>query len=205
MLFRSYSFMPFITEEIWRFLPETEGSYLINQSWSLYDESKAYTKEVEVVEKAMEIIKAVRNIRAEAEASPGKKLTAVILAEGEASKIIEEGATYVKNLANITEIKLTDEKSAVPAEAMSAVITDAEIYIPLDELVDFEAELERLQKEKKKLEGEVKRSKGMLSNENFVNKAPESKVNDEKAKLANYEDMLEKVKSRLETVEKKVK
>lgn len=200
-----HPFMPFITEEIWRFLPETEGSYLINQSWSLYDESKAYTKEVEVVEKAMEIIKAVRNIRAEAEASPGKKLTAVILAEGEASKIIEEGATYVKNLANITEIKLTDEKSAVPAEAMSAVITDAEIYIPLDELVDFEAELERLQKEKKKLEGEVKRSKGMLSNENFVNKAPESKVNDEKAKLANYEDMLEKVKSRLETVEKKVK
>ena len=62
-----------------------------------------------------------------------------------------------------------------------------------------------MQKEKKKLEGEVKRSKGMLSNENFVNKAPESKVNDEKAKLANYEDMLEKVKSRLETVEKKVK
>lgn len=204
MLKMLHPFMPFITEEIWRFLPETDGTYLINQSWINYDESRNYPEESLVMEKAMEIIKAVRNIRVEADASPGKKLSAIILTDGD-DEVIRAGLDYVQNLANITEIKMTSDKDAIPEDVISGVITDAEIYVPLDELVDFEAEFARLQKEKKKLEGEVKRSGGMLSNENFVKKAPVEKVNEEKAKLENYKDMLSKVVLRLEMVEKKIK
>lgn len=200
-----HPFMPFITEEIWQFLPGNDGGYLIEQEWPLFDESITYEEDSQIIEKAMEIIRAVRNIRAEAEASPSKNLSAVIAASKDVSETISRSLIYVKNLANITDIQLTDDKTGVPDESMSAVITDAEIFIPLDDLVDFEAELERLKKEKKKLEGEVKRAKGMLSNENFVKKAPESKVAEEKAKLSNYEDMLEKVSARMDMVEKKVK
>ena len=200
-----HPYMPFITEEIWQFLPGTEGTFLIAEPWPVYDEGKTYEEESAVIEKAMEVIKAIRNIRAEAEASPGRKLTAVIKAEGAAAQTIEAGQTYVKNLANITDIKITASDDDVPAEVMSAVITEAEVHVPLDELVDFEAELERLTKEKKKLEGEVKRAKGMLSNEKFVSKAPAEKVQEEKDKLANYEDMLAKVIDRLAIVEGKVK
>lgn len=87
---------------------------------------------------------------------------------------------------------------------MSAVITDAEVHIPLDELVDFAAELERLTKEKKKLEGEVKRGEKMLSNEGFVSKAPAAKIQEERDKLANYKDMLSKVEERLAIVQSKI-
>lgn len=200
-----HPFMPFITEEIWQFLPGNDGGYLIEQEWPLFDEAITYEEDSQIIEKAMEIIRAVRNIRAEAEASPSKNLSAVITASKDVSETISRSLIYVKNLANITDIQLTDDKTGVPDESMSAVITDAEIFIPLDDLVDFEAELERLKKEKKKLEGEVKRAKGMLSNENFVKKAPESKVAEEKAKLSNYQDMLEKVSARMDMVEKKVK
>jgi valyl-tRNA synthetase len=88
---------------------------------------------------------------------------------------------------------------------MSAVITEAEVHIPLDERVDFEAELERLTREKKKLEGEVKRGEKMLSNEGFISKAPEAKIQQEKDKLANYKDMLAKVEERLDIIKNKIK
>ena len=198
-----HPYMPFITEEIWQFLPGSEG-FLIAAQWPEYDEGKTFEKESAVIEKAMDIIKAIRNIRAEAEASPGRKLSAVILAEGETAEQIEEGAVYVKNLANITDIKITADKAEVPQDVMSAVITDAEVHIPLDELVDFAAELERLTKEKKKLEGEVKRGEKMLSNEGFVSKAPAAKIQEERDKLANYKDMLSKVEERLAIVQSKI-
>lgn len=199
-----HPYMPFITEEIWKFLPGKDG-FLIAESWPVYDDSKCYEKESSVIEKAMEVIKAIRNIRAEAEASPGRKLTAVILAEGDAAGQIAAGERYIMNLANITEITLTNDKADVPADVMSAVITEAEVHIPLDELVDFEAELERLTREKKKLEGEVKRGEKMLSNEGFISKAPEAKIQQEKDKLVNYKDMLAKVEERLDIIKNKIK
>ena len=117
---------------------------------------------------------------------------------------IKAGERYIKKLANITDITFTSEKSDVPEEVMSAVINGAEIFIPLDDLVDYKAEFERLTKEKTKLEGEVKRVKGKLSNEGFVKKAPEKVVNEEKEKMAKYEEMLAKVCERLAMVEKKL-
>ena len=108
--------------------------------------------------------------RAEAEAAPSKKLTAVILAQGEKLEVMKAGERYIKDLANITEIHFVEEKQDVPEEVMSAVIDGVEIFIPLDDLVDFNAEFDRLTKETKKLEGEVKRVVGKLSNEGFLAK-----------------------------------
>ena len=215
MLKLLHPFMPYITEEIWSYLPNkncqggendgnTKENYLITANWPVYDESKTFEAEVRKLDMAMEAIRSIRNMRAEAEAAPSRKLTAVIVAQGQALEDIRAGERYVKVLGNITEITFINDKKNAPEEVMSAVIDGAEILIPLDDLLDYAAELERLTKEQKKLEGEVKRVKGMLSNPGFVNKAPETKINEEKEKQAKYEDMLSKVIARLEQVSKKV-
>ena len=145
----------------------------------------------------MEAIKAIRNIKAEKNVAPSKKIKAIILAEGEKAETAKAGEAYLRNLANITEILFTDSKKDVPEDAVSAVIDGAEIYIPLDDLA-------RLEKEQKRLEGEVKRSNGMLNNPGFVNKAPEAKIQAEKEKLAMYEDMLAKVSAQIEAIKTKL-
>ena len=209
MLRMLHPFMPYITEEIWTYLPkendpDNSDNFLIKEKWPVYSEDKKYEKETAVLETAMEAIRAIRNIRAEAEASPKKKLTAVIVAK-EAREKLEAGERYIRDMANITEITFAGDRSEAPEDVMTAVIDGAEIFIPLDELVDFSAELERLTKEKKKLEGEVARTEKMLSNPGFVNKAPEKKIAEEKEKQAKYKDMLEKVCQRLQMVEEKLK
>ena len=130
---------------------------------------------------------------------------AIILAEGEKEETIKSGADFIKNLANITEITFAAGKTEVPEDAVSAVIDGAEIYVPLDDLVDYKEEFDRLTKEKKRLEGEVARVNGKLSNQGFVSKAPEKVINEEKAKKEMYEEMLAKVTAQLESVSQKVK
>ena len=202
MLKLLHPFMPFITEEIWGFLPhgEDEEGYLISAEWPKASASYVYPKAEKTVEMAMDAIKAIRNIKAEKNVAPSKKIKAIILAEGEKAEIAKAGEAYLKNLANITELIFTDSRAEVPADAVSAVIDGAEIYIPLDDLVDFAEEKARLEKEQERLEGEVKRSTGMLNNPGFVSKAPEAKIQAEREKLAMYEDMLAKVKGQLEQV-----
>ena len=117
---------------------------------------------------------------------------------------MKAGTQYLKNLANIAEITFEESKSDVPEDAVSAVIDGAEIYVPLDDLVDYKEEFDRLTKEKKRLEGEVARVNGKLSNQGFVSKAPEKVINEEKAKKEMYEQMLAKVTAQLESVSKKV-
>ena len=172
--------------------------------WPVYENAFEFPEEVEKLNMAMDAIRSIRNIRAEADAAPSRKLRAVILAKGHSMDTIQAAERYIKKLANITDITFTEEKSDVPEDVMSAVINGAELFIPLDDLVDYKAEFERLTKEKKKLEGEVKRVKGKLSNEGFVKKAPEKVVNEEKAKMAKYEQMLAKVCEQLATVERKL-
>ena len=206
MLKLLHPFMPFITEEIWSFLPHGEEqadnpeNYLIKSNWPKYSLAWVFPKAEKTIEKAMEAIRAIRNIRAEAEAAPSKKLRAVILASGTDRETLTAGKEYIMNLGNITQVTFAENKEDVPADSMSAVIAGAEIYIPLEDLVDFEAEYERLSKEKKRLEGEVKRVEGKLSNQGFVSKAPEKVVNEEREKMVKYKEMLEKVTARLEMV-----
>ena len=210
MLRLLHPFMPYITEEIWTYLPKgmaaagNPENFLIKDSWPVYDEALTFDAEAEKLEMAMSIIRSIRNIRAEADAAPSRKLRAVILsAEGKAP-VVKAGERYISKLANISEITFIGSKAEVPEEVMSAVVAGAEVFIPLDDIMDYEAELERLTKEKKKLEGEVKRVKGKLSNEGFISKAPEKVINEEKAKQVKYEEMLANVCDRLALVENKV-
>ncbi|MBQ4505168.1 MAG: valine--tRNA ligase, partial [Firmicutes bacterium] len=134
-----------------------------------------------------------------------RKLTAVILASGKEADFMKDTQHFLKNIANVQEITFIDSKDQVPDEVMSAVMNNVEIYVPLDDLLDYKAELERLKKEKTRLEGEVKRTAGKLNNAGFVAKAPEAVVNAEREKLAKYEDMLAKIIERIPVVEAKVK
>ena len=205
-----HPFMPFITEEIWSYLPQGEikadnpENFLIKSDWPVYDEALTFEAETARLELAMEAIRAIRNIRAEADAAPSKKLRAVIYADAADMDFVKSAERYIKGMANITEIEFITDKSEVPEDVMSAVIAAAEIYIPSDDLLDYKAEFERLTKEKKKLEGEVARVTGKLSNEGFVSKAPEKVIAAEKEKKVMYEDMLAKVTERLAMVEKKL-
>ena len=207
MLKLLHPFMPFITEEIWGFLPhgEDEKGYLIKAQWPKTSLNYIYPKASGILETSMDAIKAIRNIRAEKNVVPSKKLRAIILSEGEKEETLKAGTQYLKNLGNITEITFASGKSEIPDDAVSAVIDGAEIYVPLDDLVDYREEYDRLTKEKKKLEGEVARVDGKLSNQGFVSKAPEKVINEEKAKKEMYEEMLAKVTAQLESVSQKIK
>ena len=211
MLTLLHPFMPFITEEIWGYLPggdpdsDDPDDFLIRADWPAADEAMNFPRETEILEMAMAIIRSIRNIRAEAEAAPGKKLHGVILASGDKKEICQAAERYIRNLANLSDLTFITDKSEVPEEVMSAVVDGAEVFVPLDDLMDYEAELARLQKEKTRLEGEVKRVVSKLSNEGFVSKAPEKVVAAEREKQAKYEEMLTKVNDRLAIVENKVR
>ncbi len=207
MLKLLHPFMPFITEEIWSYLPHGEGEkkYLISESWPKASLSYVYPEATKVLEITMDAVRAIRNIKAEKAVAPSVKIRATVLAEGEKADLLRKGESYLRNLGNITELTFAASKDEIPEDSVSAVIDGAEIYVPLDELVDYNEEFDRLTKEKARLEGEVKRSTGMLSNPNFVNKAPEAKVQSEKDKLVKYEEMLDKVIKQLEIVSLKVR
>ena len=207
MLKMLHPFMPFITEEIWGFLPHSddEPKYIIGAEWPKTSLSYIYPEAVKTLEMSMDAIKAIRNIKAEKGVVPSKKIRVTVLSEGEKAAYIKAGEPYLVSLANISELTYTDSKADIPEDAVSAVIDGAEIYVPLDELVDYKEEFERLTKEKKRLEGEVKRSNGMLNNPGFVSKAPEAKIQAEKDKLVKYEEMLGKVTKQLENVSEKLK
>jgi len=204
-----HPFMPFITEEIWSYLPQENNEsnpdgYLIKETWPSFTDEKIYEEETAAIDLAMEAIRAIRNIRSEAEAAPSRKLRAVIIADGIKSEKIKNGERYIKNLANITEIDFISDRTKAPEEVMSAEISGATILIPLEDLLDYKAEFDRLSREKARLESEVARVAGKLANHGFIAKAPEQVINEEKEKQAKYEDMLEKVTARLTMVEKKL-
>ena len=208
MLKLLHPYMPFITEEIWSHLPhkrveEVREGYLISAVWPKASECRNFPEEEAVLKIAMDSITAIRNIRAEANAAPSKKLTAIILTEGNSLDKMKVAESYIRDLANITEIIFISKQSEAPEDGMSAVIPGAQIFIPLEDLVDFEAELERLTKEKEKLIKEVERVEKKLSNKGFLAKAPEKVVAEEKGKMVKYREMLDKVLVQLDNVRKK--
>ena len=210
MLTLLHPFMPFITEEIWSYIGEKPvdekdpDTFLIRANWPVYDESLEFPNEVGILQMAMDITRSIRNIRAEAEAPVSKKLRSIILCDEERKPVAQAGERYVRALANLSEMVFATNKSEIPEEVMSSVIDGAEIFVPLDDLMDYRAELARLRKEKERLEGEVRRVEGKLSNQGFISKAPEKLVQEEKDKKVMYEEMLAKVSLRLEQVEKKI-
>ena len=198
--------MPFITEEIWSFLPREEDAkqFLMLESWPAYDPSMNYEQDKQVLNLSMEIIKAIRSIRHEAEALPSRKLHAVILAEKDQEEAAKAGERYIKTLGNLEGISWIASKDELPEETMSAALPGVEVYVPLDDLMDYEAEYARLKKEEERLTKEVARVTNQLANEKFVSRAPAHVIQAERDKLAGYQDMLEKTLARIPVVEKKL-
>ena len=199
-----HPYMPFITEEIYTYLPTVEGSIVIAQ-WPHYKEEDNMASEEEMMELAMDGIRNIRNARAEMDVPPSKKAKVIIVpAEGKKSAV-EATKEYFVTLASASMVEIAETEENIPEDAVSVVINGAKIFIPLDELVDFEKEKERLTKEKAKLEGEIKRVNGKLSNQGFLAKAPESLVNEEKVKKEKFEEMMKSVLERIENIEAKLK
>ena len=204
MLKLLHPFMPFITEEIWSYLSDT-SSRLVRADWPEYSKEEIFEEAEEALKFIMEAVRSIRNIRAEMNVLPSRKARAIFIPSNEEAKqFIASGAKYFSTLANITEIKLVNNKKDIGEDTASSVIDGTEIYLPLADLIDYEKEIERLEKEKARLEDELKRVKGKLNNEKFISKAPESVVNEEKEKLQKYELMMEKVLERLEQMGRRI-
>jgi len=192
-----HPYMPFITEEIYCTLHPEEESIMITD-WPVYDESIDDQDAEKGMIRVMDLVREIRNVRTEMNVPPSKKAKLIVVSEDASVRdIYSDLAGIYSNLAGASEVSVQSDNGSVPEKAVSAVIPDATAYMPLDELVDMGKELERLQKEQKHLEGEVKRSNGMLSNQKFLDKAPAEKIEEEKAKLADYENMLLDVKKRI--------
>ena len=199
-----HPYMPFITEEIYTHLPTVEGSIVI-ASFPHYTEADNKAKEEEMMSLTMDGIRNIRNVRAEMNVPPSKKAKVIIVPTEEKKEAMLAGKDYFVTLASASEVEIVANEDNIPEDAVSVVINGVKIFIPLDELVDFEKEIERLSKEKAKLESEIKRVNGKLSNEGFVAKAPEALINAEKAKKEKFEEMMKSVVERLESLELKIK
>lgn len=199
-----HPFMPFITEEIWQHLPGTEGA-LILSSWPSYKYEYEFSNSENRITYIMNAIKGIRNARAEMNVVPSRKAKLMFITEDEEIvEIIKKGERYFVDLASASQIEIRDNKENIGEDNVVVVLNKCEIYMPLKDLIDFEKEIERLEKEKEKLGMELKRVEGKLSNEGFINKAPEHVVEGERKKGIEYQGMMDKVVERLESLKKNI-
>ncbi|MBV1758628.1 MAG: valine--tRNA ligase [Dethiosulfatibacter sp.] len=204
MLKLLHPFMPFITEEIWSYLPETDER-LIASKWPEFHDERVFTTEEEQIKLVMDIVRSIRNIKAEMDVSPSKKISAQFIPGSKKIKqLIEESKSYFKTLTNIETIGFSENKESLGDNMASSVIDGVEIFIPLADLIDYDKELERLIKEKERLDSEIKRASGKINNRSFVDKAPEQVVAAEKEKLQKYNDMYDKIIERIDQIKKQI-
>lgn len=202
-----HPYMPFVTEEIYCTLREETGddipaSIMISE-WPVYTEDRHYAREAADLEIIKEAVRGIRNVRSQMNVAPSRKADVIVVSESEdVRSAFERGRIFFGALAYANEVKVQGDKSGVNENDVSVVTAQATIYIPFSELVDLDEEIKRLEKEEKRLSGELKRSHAMLSNEKFLSKAPEAKINEEKEKLANYEKMMQEVQTRLDQLRK---
>ncbi len=197
-----HPYMPFITEEIFTSLQSEEDSIMIS-SWPKYSEERNFAKDEADIELVKEAVRGIRNVRTGMNVSPGRKATIyVVSSDNNIRETFESGELFIKSLAYASEVIVKDDMDGISDDAVSVVIPGANIYMPFTELVDIAQEIERLGKEKTRLEGEIKRASGMLANERFISKAPKEKVDEEKQKLVKYEQMLSEVTKQLEKLSK---
>ena len=194
-----HPFMPFITEEIWQTLPHEDESIMI-ADWPKADDALNYAEEEAQMERIMTAIKAVRNRRAEMNVAPSKK--AKVFIETAYGDTFQSGTVFFNRLASASEVQVAESFDGMD-DAVSIITESARIYIPMDELVDFKAELARLEKEKASVQKELDFVNGKLNNENFVSKAPAAVVEKQQqaktqleGKMALIEESIQKISNR---------
>ena len=194
-----HPFMPFITAEIYSKLICFGTEDIIVSKWPTIREEFVFNAEEETIEKLKRLIVEIRNIRTKMNVHPSKKSKLIIVTD-KYEKDIKEAEEFLLKLGFSSEIIVQKDMEGIPQNAVSIAVDDIKAYIPFEELVDIEAEKQRLQGEVKKLEAEVARGTKMLSTPGFISKAPEAKIQEEKDKLAKYEEMLKATKERLESL-----
>ena len=197
-----HPYMPFITEEIFTYVQEEEPTIMLS-AWPEYQEEWNFAQEEKEIELMKEGIRSIRNLRTELNVPPSKKATVFIVSDAEEIRnTFEKGRIFFSSLAYASEVIIQDNKENIGEDAVSTVIPGASIFIPFAELVDISKELDRLEKEREKLVKEVDRVVKKLSNPGFINKAPESVVEEERQKQKKYEDMKKQVEERLNMLRK---
>jgi valyl-tRNA synthetase len=197
-----HPFMPFITEEIYTHLINDDESIMISK-WPEYKEEYNFSAEEEKMNLIMSAIKNIRNIRAEMNVPPSKKAKTIFVAsKAEDQAILAAGKVFFERLASSSEVLIQSDKKNIPSDAVASMLPGVEIYIPLEDLIDIEKELERLEKEKANLQKELDRVNAKLGNEGFIAKAPANVIEEEKAKKIKYQEMYDKVIERLNGLKK---
>ena len=200
MLKLLHPYMPFITEEVYSYLPNAEGM-LISARWPEVKPEYDFVDEAARMEGIMEVIRAVRNLRAEMNVQPGRRATLILKPHDGWKDALVSAEGYFKRLASASGIELIDAAANNPEKSASVVTEPCELFIPLGELVDVEKELKRLAKDLKGLTGEIARATNMLANPGFVSKAPAHLVEAEKEKLETNKKLLEKLEARIAEME----
>ena len=197
-----HPYMPFITEEIFCNIQDEEESIMISK-WPEYTDEWNFEADEAAVDTIKAAVRAIRNLRTGMNVPPSRKAKVyVVSAKEDVRHIFESSKSFFATLGYASEVHVQVDKTGIDENAVSTLIHDAAVYIPLEELVDIDKEIERLEKEAAKLAGEIKRASGMLANPKFVDKAPAAKVEEEKAKLAKYTEMSEQVAERLAQLKK---
>ncbi len=197
-----HPYMPFITEEIFCNIQDEEESIMISK-WPEYTDEWNFETDEAAVDTIKAAVRAIRNLRTGMNVPPSRKAKVyVVSAKEDVRYIFESSKNFFATLGYASEVHVQEDKTGIDENAVSTLIHDAAVYIPLEELVDIDKEIERLEKEAAKLAGEIKRASGMLANPKFVDKAPAAKVEEEKAKLAKYTEMSEQVAERLAQLKK---
>ena len=196
-----HPFMPFITEELYQSLPNAEET-IMRASWPKYTNDFQFAEEAEEMEGVMDVIRSIRNLRAEMNVPPARRTAVYMVTPAENAPAFEMARAYLMKLAGAETVIVQQDKGGIPKGAVNAVCAMGEAFIPLDQLIDIDKEIERVNKEINRMKGEVARAEGKLGNPGFVAKAPEKVINEEKNKLDVAKDMLSKLEHRLAELQK---
>ena len=192
--------MPFITEKIYKELYNNDESIMIAE-YPEHNEKLNFKKQEEQIEQIKELITGIRNVRTKMNVHPSKKSKLIFIAKPEYKEVIKESEGFIKKLGFGEEIEIKEEKTNIPQNAVNVVTADLEVFIPFEDLVDIEEEKQRLEKEKEKILAEKEKTDKMLGNPGFLAKAPASKVEEEKEKLAKFNEMLESIENRIKNLQ----
>jgi len=192
-----HPFMPFITEQIFCNIQSSEESIMIS-SWPEWKDEWNFEEEEKEVELIKDAVRAIRTVRTDMNVAPGRKASVFVVSQDEYVRgVFERGSVFFAALGGASSVTVQADKTGIADSAVSTLIHNATIYIPMEELVDIEKEIARLRKEEKRLQGELARSEGMLGNEKFLSHAPAQKVQEEKEKQEKYRQLMEQVRERL--------
>ena len=203
-----HPYMPFVTEEIYCTIqPLASETYpeksIMISAWPVYTEEMNFEEEETKTELIKEAVRGIRNVRTSMNVPLSRKAKVCVVSENDSvCRTFADGRVFFASLAKASEVMIQKNLEGISEDALSVPLADATIYIPLAELVDIDKEIERLETEKNRLQGELKRVDGMLSNEKFISKAPEAKVQEEKDKKEKYLKMMEQVENQLAKLKK---